>query len=80
MIINSWNSKLVISDVSLLSVFCLQFRLGSVSLKAVPEPAEAVRELLIHCLQRGKALEHHNQKLEEENQRLRGEQQRITAE
>nr|XP_046231050.1 DNA repair protein XRCC4 [Scatophagus argus]XP_046231051.1 DNA repair protein XRCC4 [Scatophagus argus]XP_046231052.1 DNA repair protein XRCC4 [Scatophagus argus] len=57
----------------------ISFRLGSVSLKAVAEPAEAVRELLIHSLQRGNALELHNRNLEEENQRLRGEQQRITA-
>lgn len=58
----------------------VQFRLGSVLLKAVPEPADAVRELLIQSLQRGSTLEQHNQKLEEENQRLRGEQQRITTE
>ncbi|XP_070781069.1 DNA repair protein XRCC4-like [Enoplosus armatus] len=58
----------------------ISFRLGSVLLNAVPEPAEAVRELLIHSLQRGNTLENHNQKLEEENQRLRREQQRITAE
>lgn len=58
----------------------ISFRLGSVLLKAIPEPAEAVRELLIHSLQRGNTLEHHNQKLEDENQRLRREQQRITAE
>lgn len=58
----------------------ISFRLGSVLLKAVPEPVEAVRELLIHSLQRGNTLEHHNQKLEDENQRLRREQQRITAE
>ncbi|XP_035524485.1 DNA repair protein XRCC4 [Morone saxatilis] len=58
----------------------ISFRLGSVLLTAVTEPAEAVRELLIHSLQRGNSLEHHNQKLEEENQRLRGEQRRITAE
>ncbi|XP_073333485.1 DNA repair protein XRCC4 [Pagrus major] len=58
----------------------ISFRLGSVLLKAVPEPAEAVRELLIHSLHRGNTLEHHNQKLEEENQRLRREQQRITTE
>ncbi|XP_027137538.1 DNA repair protein XRCC4 [Larimichthys crocea] len=58
----------------------ISFRLGSVSLKAVLEPAEAVRELLIHGLQRGNTLQQHNQRLEEENQRLRREQQRITAE
>ncbi|XP_023274823.1 DNA repair protein XRCC4-like [Seriola lalandi dorsalis] len=58
----------------------ISFRLGSVSLQAVPEPAEAVRELLVHSLQRGNTLEHQNQNLEEENQRLRREQQRITAE
>ncbi|XP_029024595.1 DNA repair protein XRCC4 [Betta splendens] len=56
------------------------FSLGSVLLEAIPEPAEAVRSLLIHSLQRGNALEHHNQRLEEENQRLRREQQRITTE
>ncbi|XP_078127410.1 DNA repair protein XRCC4 isoform X1 [Sander vitreus] len=58
----------------------LQFQLGSVLLKAVPEPAEAVREFLIHSLQRGNKLERLNQKLDSENQRLRQEQQRITAE
>ncbi|XP_039635167.1 DNA repair protein XRCC4 isoform X1 [Perca fluviatilis] len=58
----------------------ISFRLGSVLLKAVPEPAEAVREFLIHSLQRGNKLERLNQKLDEENQRLRQEQQRITAE
>ncbi|KAK2818635.1 hypothetical protein Q5P01_024196 [Channa striata] len=58
----------------------ISFRLGSVLLKAVQEPAEAVRELLIHSLQRGNTLERHNQKLEEENQRLSREQQRIGTE
>ncbi|XP_026210368.1 DNA repair protein XRCC4 isoform X2 [Anabas testudineus] len=58
----------------------ISFRLGSVSLKAAPEPADAVRNLLIHSLERGNRLEHHNQKLDEENRRLRREQQRITAE
>ncbi|KAM6901785.1 DNA repair protein XRCC4 [Lycodopsis pacificus] len=58
----------------------ISFRLGSALLKAVPEPAEAVRELLIHSLQRGNTLENHNQNLEEENRTLRREQQRITAE
>lgn len=58
----------------------ISFRLGSVLLNAVPEPAKAVRELLILSLQRGNKLERLNQKLEEENQRLRREQQRITAE
>ncbi|XP_059214512.1 DNA repair protein XRCC4 isoform X2 [Centropristis striata] len=57
----------------------ISFRLGSVVLEAVPEPAEAVRELLIHSLQRGDSLQQHNQNLEEQNQRLRAEQQRITA-
>uniref|UniRef100_UPI0037E90047 DNA repair protein XRCC4 n=1 Tax=Semicossyphus pulcher TaxID=241346 RepID=UPI0037E90047 len=58
----------------------ISFRLGSVLLQAVPEPAEAVREILLHSLQRGNTLLHHNHKLEEENERLRGEQQRIAAE
>ncbi|XP_074473102.1 DNA repair protein XRCC4 [Sebastes fasciatus] len=58
----------------------ISFRLGSVLLKAVPEPAEAVRELLIHSLQRGNTLENQNQNLEEENRRLRREHQRITTE
>ncbi|XP_005739218.1 DNA repair protein XRCC4-like [Pundamilia nyererei] len=58
----------------------ISFRLGCVLLKAVPEPAEAVRNLLIHSLQRGNNLQHHNQRLQEENERLRGEQQHITAE
>ncbi|XP_062290975.1 DNA repair protein XRCC4 [Scomber scombrus] len=58
----------------------ISFRLGSVSLNVVPEPAEAVRGLLTHSLERGNTLERHNQALDEENQRLRQEQQRITAE
>ncbi|XP_056874998.1 DNA repair protein XRCC4 isoform X2 [Takifugu flavidus] len=58
----------------------ISFRMGSVLLKAIPEPTEAVRELLVHSLQRGNALERHNSKLEEENQRLIEEHQRITAE
>ncbi|KAF3701732.1 DNA repair protein XRCC4 X-ray repair cross-complementing protein 4 [Channa argus] len=58
----------------------ISFRLGSVLLKAVPQPAEAVTDLLIHSLQRGNTLEQHNQKLEEENQRLRKEHERITTE
>ncbi|CAJ1069945.1 DNA repair protein XRCC4 isoform X2 [Xyrichtys novacula] len=56
------------------------FQLGSVELTAVSEPAEAVREILIHSLQKGNTLQQHNHKLEEENQRLRREQQRVTAE
>ncbi|KAG7218105.1 hypothetical protein INR49_020614 [Caranx melampygus] len=58
----------------------ISFRLGSVSLDVVPDPADMVRELLVHSLQRGNTLEQQNQNLEEENQRLRREQQRITAE
>ncbi|XP_075934318.1 DNA repair protein XRCC4 [Anarhichas minor] len=58
----------------------ISFRLGSALLKVVLEPAEAVRELLIHSLQRGNTLENHNQNLEEENRTLKREQQRITAE
>ncbi|XP_040014076.1 DNA repair protein XRCC4 [Xiphias gladius] len=58
----------------------ISFQLGSVLLRTVPEPAEAVRDLLIHSLQRGNTLEHQNQNLEEENQRLRQEQRRVTAE
>lgn len=58
----------------------ISFRLGCILLKAVPEPAEAVRNLLIYSLQRGNNLQHHNQRLQEENERLRGEQQHITAE
>lgn len=58
----------------------ISFRLGCVLLDAVPEPAETVRELLMHSLKKGKTLQRHNQKLQEENQRLRSEQQHITAE
>ncbi|XP_019740951.1 DNA repair protein XRCC4-like [Hippocampus comes] len=58
----------------------ISFRLGSVSLKPVPEPSEAVRALLTHSLERGTSLEQHNQELQEHNQRLRQEHQRITAE
>ncbi|XP_068608921.1 DNA repair protein XRCC4 [Brachionichthys hirsutus] len=58
----------------------LSFRLGSVLLDAVPQPAEAVRDLLVHSLQRGTALENHNHRLETENQRLKEEHQRIATE
>ncbi|XP_032367625.1 DNA repair protein XRCC4 [Etheostoma spectabile] len=58
----------------------ISFRLGSVLLEAVPEPAGAVRDFLVHSLQRGNQLERLNQDLDQENQRLRQEQQRITAE
>ncbi|XP_077944710.1 DNA repair protein XRCC4-like isoform X2 [Gasterosteus aculeatus] len=58
----------------------ISFRLGSAQLMADPRPAEAVRELLTHSLQRGTALENHNLSLQEENQRLTREQQRVAAE
>ncbi|XP_075996632.1 DNA repair protein XRCC4 isoform X2 [Genypterus blacodes] len=58
----------------------ITFRLGSALLSAVPEPADAIRELLVHSLERGNVLERHNAKLEDENQQLRQEQRRITAE
>ncbi|XP_037548476.1 DNA repair protein XRCC4 [Nematolebias whitei] len=58
----------------------ISFRLGCVLLKAVTNPAEAVREVLIHILQRGNTLHMTNQKLKEENQRLIQEHQRIAAE
>uniref|UniRef100_A0A3B3U037 DNA repair protein XRCC4-like n=1 Tax=Poecilia latipinna TaxID=48699 RepID=A0A3B3U037_9TELE len=56
----------------------ISFKLGSVSLDAVKEPAEAVREVLIHTLQQGNELQQHNHKLKEENQRLMQEHQNIT--
>lgn len=49
-------------------------------LEAVPDPADTVRQLLIHSLQRGNTLEQHNHRLERENLKLKGEQQRITSE
>lgn len=58
----------------------IAFRLGSVTLEAVTEPADAVRQLLVHSLQRGNTLEQHNQRLEEENLKLSQEQQRIASE
>uniref|UniRef100_A0A1A8KH31 X-ray repair complementing defective repair in Chinese hamster cells 4 n=1 Tax=Nothobranchius kuhntae TaxID=321403 RepID=A0A1A8KH31_NOTKU len=57
----------------------ISFRLGCVHLKAVSEPVEAVRQVLIHSLQRGNTLQQRNHKLTEENQRLRREHQSITA-
>ncbi|XP_037341136.2 DNA repair protein XRCC4-like [Pungitius pungitius] len=57
----------------------ISFRLGSARLTADPQPAEAVRRLLIHSLQRGTRLEKHNQSLQEEKQRLTQEQRRIAA-
>ncbi|XP_047229598.1 DNA repair protein XRCC4 isoform X2 [Girardinichthys multiradiatus] len=58
----------------------ISFKLGCVLLDAVKEPAEAVREMLIHTLQQGSTLQQHNHKLRDENQRLIGEHQRITEE
>ncbi|XP_062340187.1 DNA repair protein XRCC4 [Osmerus eperlanus] len=55
-------------------------QLGSVSLRAHPEPLEEVRALLAHFLQQTAALENHNQRLKEENHRFRQEQQHITTE
>ncbi|KAI9540712.1 hypothetical protein NQZ68_038383 [Dissostichus eleginoides] len=55
-------------------------RLGSAVLKADPDPAEALRELLTHSLQRGNHLKEENQNLKEENLKMRGEHQRISAE
>lgn len=54
--------------------------MGSATLEAIKEPADAVRQLLIHSLRRGNTLDQHNQRLEEENLKLRGEQQRIASE
>ncbi|XP_027882292.1 DNA repair protein XRCC4 isoform X2 [Xiphophorus couchianus] len=56
----------------------ISFKLGSVLLDAVEEPAEAVRAVLIHTLQQGNKLQQHNHKLKEENQRLIQEHQYIT--
>ncbi|KAF3848502.1 hypothetical protein F7725_014999 [Dissostichus mawsoni] len=47
---------------------------------ADPDPAEALRELLTHSLQRGNHLKEENQNLKEENLKMRGEHQRISAE
>ncbi|XP_077353284.1 DNA repair protein XRCC4 isoform X2 [Festucalex cinctus] len=58
----------------------ISFRLGSVSLRPVPEPTEAVRALLTHSLERGTSLEQQNHELQQHNQRLRQEHQRITHE
>lgn len=58
----------------------ISFRLGSVVLRALSDPAEAVRELLIYSMDKGNSLDRHNRKLEQENQRLRQEHQRINAE
>ncbi|XP_035996443.1 DNA repair protein XRCC4 isoform X1 [Fundulus heteroclitus] len=58
----------------------ISFKLGSVLLEAVKEPAEVVREVLTHTLQQGNALQRHNHKLREENQRLIQEHKRITEE
>ncbi|XP_063745925.1 DNA repair protein XRCC4 isoform X3 [Eleginops maclovinus] len=57
----------------------ISFRLGSVVLKADPDPAEALRELLTHSLQRGNTLQQENQNLQQENLGLRGEHRRISA-
>ncbi|KAM4719438.1 DNA repair protein XRCC4 [Anableps anableps] len=56
----------------------ISYRLGSVLLNAIQDPAEAVRQVLIHTLQQGNTLQRHNHKLREENQSLIQEHQRIT--
>lgn len=58
----------------------ISFQLGSVLLTALPDPAEAVRDLLMYSLDRAGSLENHNHRLQEQNQSLREEHQRITAE
>ncbi|XP_061732084.1 DNA repair protein XRCC4 [Nerophis ophidion] len=58
----------------------ISFRLGSVALSPVPDPAEAVQGMLTHILERGSALKHQNQDLDEQNRRLTKEHQRIAAE
>lgn len=55
-------------------------QLGSVLLRAHPEPLEEVRALLAHFLVQTTDLENHNHKLKEDNHRFRQEQQHITAE
>uniref|UniRef100_A0A8C6TCA3 X-ray repair complementing defective repair in Chinese hamster cells 4 n=1 Tax=Neogobius melanostomus TaxID=47308 RepID=A0A8C6TCA3_9GOBI len=57
----------------------ISFRLGSVALTALSNPAEAVRDLLIYSMAKGNSLERQNNKVEQQNQRLRNEHQRITA-
>ncbi|XP_072310294.1 DNA repair protein XRCC4 isoform X2 [Eucyclogobius newberryi] len=57
----------------------ISFRLGSVALTALSDPAEAVRDLLTYSMNEGNAMERHNRKLDEQNQRLRREHQCITA-
>ncbi|KAK7895297.1 hypothetical protein WMY93_020622 [Mugilogobius chulae] len=57
----------------------ISFRLGSVALTALSDPADAVRNILTYNMDKGKSLERHNRKLEEQNQRLKQEHQRIKA-
>ncbi|XP_028319464.1 LOW QUALITY PROTEIN: DNA repair protein XRCC4 [Gouania willdenowi] len=58
----------------------ISFRLGSVVMTTVSQPADAVKELLLQNLRRGNDLRETNRKLQEENERLRREHQRISAE
>lgn len=77
---DNWVDGSFIFSIFYFFFFLSQFRLGSVTLEAVTEPADAVRQLLVHSLQRGNTLERHNQRLEEENLKLSQEQQRIASE
>ncbi|TRY83872.1 hypothetical protein DNTS_030097 [Danionella cerebrum] len=56
----------------------ISFRLGVVDLQAVPEPTEAIRELILHGLEERAQLEAKNKLLLQENQKLRREHQHIT--
>uniref|UniRef100_A0AAV2ISC8 XRCC4 n=1 Tax=Knipowitschia caucasica TaxID=637954 RepID=A0AAV2ISC8_KNICA len=57
----------------------ISFRLGSVTLTALSDPADAVRDLLFYSMDKGNSLDQHNHKLEEQNLRLRQEHQRIVS-
>lgn len=80
----SYSFSLINSDTSVSLAFekvqkDISFRLGTVSLTALSDPAEAVRDLLIYSLEKGNSLEGQNNRLEEQNQQLRKEHQRITT-
>lgn len=80
----SYSFSLISNDASVSLAFekvqdNISFRLGTVALTALSDPAEAVRDLLIYSMKKGNSLERQNDKLEEQNQRLRQEHQRITT-
>lgn len=51
----------------------VSFKLGSLQLKMIKEPAEIIKELITHCLNTATELHSRNEHLQKENERLRSD-------